>query len=137
MFILSNPSLVFITEDYTKKNLLSGAEHNLINIGSVVVFSYKGHGWDGYAGRSNQGVAHPDAGALAHGGDEEEEEEDHPDQVVHHGEEASQGTLVDRVGQLHLGNCVQEKLGNTVISKKSGSQEPAAQVPKIIAVERL
>ena len=26
---------------------------------------------------------------------------------------------------------------NTVISKKSGSQEPAAQVPRITAVERL
>ena len=86
-----------------QKFLLSGAEHNLIYIGSIVVFSYKGHGWDGYASRGDQGVAHPDASALAHGWDEEEEEEDHPDQVVHHGEEAGQGALVDRVGQLHLG----------------------------------
>ena len=67
------------------------------------MFSNKGHGWDGYAGRCNQGVAHPDASALAHRGDEEEEEEDHPDQVVHHGEEAGQRALIDRIGQLHLG----------------------------------
>ena len=87
-----------------RKKLLSGAKDNLVYIGSIVVFSYEGHGWDCYAGRRDQGVAHPDASALAHGGDEEEKEEDHPDQVVHHGEEAGQGALVDRIGQLHLVN---------------------------------
>lgn len=85
-----------------EKRLLSGAEYNLINIGSVVVFSYKGHGWDGYAGWCDQSVAHPDASALAQRGDEEEQEEDHPNQVVHHGEEAGQRALIDRIGQLHL-----------------------------------
>ena len=66
------------------------------------MFFYKGHGWNGNAGRCDQGVTHPDASALTHRGDEEEEEEDHPDQVVHHGEEASQRALVDRISQLHL-----------------------------------
>ena len=123
------------------EKLLSGAKHNFINIGSIVVFSYKGHGWNGNAGRRDQGVTHPDASALTHGGDEEEEEEDHPDQVVHHGEEAGQRALVDRISQLHLLNQLcqrtKEKEVSTVISKKRGSQEPAAHVPKIIAVERL